>query len=256
MEKKLLRSIAFMVVVTLGGLLALLPYRLYEHDTAVAREHARMVSDELSNMIKLTMLTTKEAMIQDSKVGLEGVPAKIEELYARFSAGQTYRFRVIRSPLIEAQFSAVEGRQADRPQITQVLESGKPASLVDGVLLTYWSPIRADKECGYCHKDANRVHIREGETLGVVETVFDLTRQKERSIRTIVEITGFLMVMVFVMAYLIMTLIRKGLIRPIQALISALQRRQTDPDHPLPESASPEMAQLIAAIRAQGKKGG
>lgn len=251
MEKRLLRMIAVLAALTIAGLLVLLPYRLYDRDTEVARQHAGTVSDELSNMIKLTMLTTKEVLALDPNLSLAVVLDKIESLYAKFGRNQDFDFRVIRSPLIENQFAAIAGRSADSAEAKQVLDSGRPQSRIDGAILTYWSPIAADAECGHCHKGAGRKPVAAGTTLGVVETVFDLTRERNRSIRTIVEITGFLVLMIAVMAVVAFAVVRSNLIAPLRGLIDVLNRRARDPETPLPDYASPEMRDLVSAIKDQ-----
>lgn len=248
MQKKLTTAIILMVLVTIAGLLALLPYRLYTRDIDVAKQHARLVSDELSNMIKLTMLTTKEVLNLNPNLGTGIVFEKVNKLYKDFGEGQSFKFRVVRSAIIERQYTAIKGRSADNPQVIETFETGKPVSKVDGALLSYWSPIKANDECGHCHKDLNRKKVKAGTTLGVVETVFDLTRQKQRSVRTIVEITGFLIAMVSLLGFLILVIIRKNLIEPIKGLSFALNRRNTYPDTPLPEFATSEMTDLVDAI--------
>ena len=243
--------IVFLAVVTMAGLLAILPYRLYQRDTDVAKQHARLVSDELANMIKLTMLTTKEVLALDPKLGLGVVIEKINALYDKFGANQDFDFRVVRSPIIEAQYTAIEGRRADNPEAQKVLQTGKPESRVDGAVLSYWSPIRADAECGHCHKDASKKRVAAGTTLGVVETVFDLTRQKDRSVRTIVEITGFLILMIVVLAVVILMIIRRNLIVPLKNLSDTLKQRRSDPNVVLPKYTTPEMVELVDAIDKQ-----
>ncbi|MCC2111144.1 MAG: hypothetical protein KDJ16_03830, partial [Hyphomicrobiales bacterium] len=251
MEKRLLRMIAVLAALTIAGLLVLMPYRLYDRDTEVARQHARVVSDELSNMIKLTMLTTKEVLALNPNLSLGVVLEKINALYAKFGKNQDFDFRVIRSPLIENQFAVIKGRSADNTEAKQVLQSGRPESRIDGAILTYWSPIKADAECGHCHKDAEKKRVSEGTALGVVETVFDLTRERNRSIRTIIEITGFLVLMIAVMAVVAFAVIRKNLIEPLRGLVDILNLRAKDPETPLPDYASPEMRDLVSAIKEQ-----
>lgn len=248
MQKKLTTAIVLMVLVTIAGLLAILPYRLYTRDIDVAKQHARLVSDELSNMIKLTMLTTKEVLNLNPNLGTGIVFDKVDKLYKEFGVGQSFKFRVVRSAIIERQYTAIKGRSADNPQVIETFDTGKPVSKVDGAILSYWSPIKANDECGHCHKDLNRKKVKAGTTLGVVETVFDLTRQKQRSIRTIVEITGFLIAMVSLLGFLILVIIRKNLIEPIKGLSTALIRRNTHPDTPLPDFTTSEMTDLVDAI--------
>ncbi len=252
MEKKLRIMIVFLTVIIMVGLLALLPFRLYQRDTDVAKQHARLVSDELSNMIKLTMLTTKEVLSLNPNLSLGVVLEKIDTLYQKFGENQDFEFRVVRSSIIEDQFTRIKGRGADNAESKQVLETGKPVSKVEGAMLSYWSPIRADAECGHCHKDEGKKRIAAGTTLGVVETVFDLTRQKERSIRTIIEITGFLLLMTIVLAVMMMAIIRRNLIQPLRDLTDTLRRRGRDPTVALPKYTTPEMADLIDAIDGQG----
>jgi len=256
MQRKLYQTVALLVAVTVAGLLLLLPYRLYERDTGVARQHARLVSDELSNMIKLTMLTTKEIMALNPTLGLGVVIEKIEALYKKFGENQDFKFRVVRSPLIENQYTAIKGRSADNPQVTEALQTGRSTSKVEGPILTYWSPIKADSQCGHCHKDANRKPVEAGVALGVVETRFDLTPQRNRSIRTIVEITGFLLGMIVLIALAVFAIIRRHLIAPLQELTDGLERSVKQPDLPLPQYQSKEMADLIGAMehwrRAKG----
>ena len=256
MQKKLIITIVLLVLVTIVGLLVLLPYRLYTRDVDVAKQHARLVSDELSNMIKLTMLTTKEVLNLNPNLGMGVVIEKINTLYKKFGEDQDFQFRVVRSSLIENQFSAVTGRSADNPQAIKTFETGKPQSHVDGAILTYWSAIKADSQCGHCHKDLNKKKVAPGTTLGVVETVFDLTRQRQRSIRTITEITGFLVAMIVIMAIVAFTVIRKNLIQPIQGLADALTRRAKDPDVVLPRFTTPEMVDLVNAIEERNAENG
>ena len=251
MEKKLLRMIALLAALTVAGLLILLPYRLYERDIADARQYARLVSDELSNMIKLTMLTTKEVLALDPNLSLGVVIEKINALYGKFGQNQNFDFRVIRSPLIDAQFAAIAGRSVDTAEARRVLESGRPESRIDGAILTYWSPIKANEECGHCHKDTAKKRVAAGTTLGIVETVFDLTRERNRSIRTIVEITGFLLAMIVVMGAIAFLVIRKNLIEPLRGLTDLLKRRSRDATVPLPEYGSEEMRALVRAIEEQ-----
>lgn len=248
MERKLYRAIALLVATTIAGLLVLLPYRLYERDVLAAQQHARLVSDELSNMIKLTMLTTKEVMNLNPTLGLGVVLEKVEALYKKFSESQDFKFRVVRSPLIENQFTAIKGRSADNPQVTRALETGRADSKIEGAMLTYWAPIKADGQCGHCHKDANRKPVEAGATLGVVETAFDLTRQRSRSIRTIAEITGFLLVMILLMALASVLIIRKNLVQPLHELTDHLKRSASDPSLPPPSYETAEMVELIGAI--------
>ena len=248
MQKKLAAVITAVVLVTIVGLLVLLPLRLYSRDIDVAKQHARLVSDELSNMIKLTMLTTKEVLNLNPTLGTGVVFEKVNNLYKEFGKDQNFKFRVVRSKMIEDQYQAVKGRRADHKKITEVFETNRPQSNIDGVILTYWSPIKANSECGHCHKDANRKKVVAGTTLGVVETVFDLTRQKQRSIRTIVEITGFLIVMVMLMAFLILIIIKNNLIQPIKGLTATLNCRAKDPNVELPEFKTGEMKDLVAAM--------
>ena len=255
MQKKITTAIVLMVLVTIAGLLILLPYRLYSRDIDIAKQHARLVSDELSNMIKLTMLTTKEVLNLNPNLGTGVVFEKVNKLYKDFGEGQNFKFRVVRSAIIERQHDVIKGRSADNPSVIKVFETGKPVSSVDGALLSYWSPIKATEECGYCHNDLNRKKVVAGTTLGVVETVFDLTRQKQRSIRTIVEITGFLIAMVSLLGFLILKIIRKNLIDPVNGLSSALTRRYDYPETPLPKFTTPEMKDLVEAIDKDiGKK--
>ncbi len=255
MQKKLTTAIILMVLVTVAGLLALLPYRLYSRDIDIAKQYARTVSDELSNMIKLTMLTTKEVLNLNPNLGTGVVFEKVNKLYKDFGEGQNFQFRVVRSAIIERQHDIIKGRSADNPDVKKVFATGKPVSSVNGSILSYWSPIKATDECGYCHKDLNRKKVVAGTTLGVVETVFDLTRQKQRSIRTIVEITGFLIVMISLLGFLILTIIRKNLIEPINGLSSALNRRDKYPDNPLPTFSTSEMTDLVAAIEKDKSAG-
>lgn len=254
MEKKLRIMIVFLMAITMVGLLAILPFRLYQRDTDVAKQHARLVSDELSNMIKLTMLTTKEVLNLNPDLSLGVVLEKIETLYRKFGENQDFEFRVVRSPIIENQYTRIAGRSVDNDEAKQVLATGKPVSKVEGAVLSYWSPIRADAECGHCHKDENKKRVAAGTTLGVVETVFDLTRQKERSIRTIVEITGFLLLMAVVLGLVMMAIIRRNLIKPLRDLTETLRRRGEDPSVGLPRYTTPEMADLIDAIEVQSGK--
>lgn len=254
MQKKLTTAIVLMVLVTIAGLLALLPYRLYSRDIDVAKQHARLVSDELSNMIKLTMLTTKEVLNLNPTLGTGIVFEKVNKLYKNFGEGQDFKFRVVRSAIIEKQHTVIKGRSADNPQVIEAFKTGKPVSSVNGTILSYWSPIKTTNECGECHKDLNRKKVTAGTTLGVVETIFDLTRQKQRSIRTIIEITGFLIVMVSLLGFLILMIIRKNLIEPIQGLSSALNRRDTYPDTVLPSFSTSEMTDLVDAIEKECAK--
>ena len=249
MENKLRRMMAILVAVTMAGLLLLLPYRLYLRDTEVAQQHANVVSDELSNMIKLTMLTTKDVLALNPKLGLGVVYEKVDKLYKKFEENQDFKFRVIRSPIIENQYTAIKGRSADSEEIKSVLASGKSQSRVDGVHLTYWSPIRADDQCGHCHRDLKSKKVKSGTVLGVVETSFDLTRQRSRSIRTIIEITGFLMIMIVILALVILSVIRNSLIQPLKDLADIIRRRKTAPETPLPAYRTPEMAGLVEALR-------
>ncbi len=249
MENKLRKMIAIMVAVTVAGLLLLLPYRLYMRDTEVAQQHARVVSDELSNMIKLTMLTTKDVLALNPKLGLGVVYEKVEKLYKKFEENQDFQFRVVRSPIIENQYTAIKGRSPDNDQIKEVLNSGKSKSSIEGANLTYWSPIRADAQCGHCHRDLKNKKVKEGTVLGVVETTFDLTKQRSRSIRTIMEITGFLLIMIFILAFVILSVIRTSLVKPLQDLADIIRRRKTKPDTPLPLYQTPEMAGLVDALR-------
>ncbi len=249
MEKKLRKMMAILVAVTVVGLLLLLPYRLYLRDTEVARQHAGVVSEELSNMIKLTMLTTKDVLALNPKLGLGVVYEKVDKLYKKFEENPDFKFRVIRSPIVENQYTAIKGRSADNDDIRAVLSGGKARSHIDGVNLTYWSPIRAEKQCGHCHRDLNNKKVTEGTVLGVVETSFDLTGQRARSIRTIVEITGFLMIMIVILAFIILSIIRNSLIRPLQDLADIIRRRKTEPGIPLPQYQTPEMAGLVEALR-------
>lgn len=249
MENKLRKMMAILVAITVMGLLLLLPYRLYLRDTEVAQQHANVVSDELSNMIKLTMLTTKDVLALNPKLGLGVVFEKVNKLYKKFEENQDFNFRVIRSPIIENQYTAIKGRSPDTDEIRAVLDSGKSQSRVDGVNLTYWSPIRADSQCGHCHRDLKNKKVKAGTVLGVVETSFDLTRQRARSIRTIVEITGFLMVMIVILAFVILWVIRSSLIQPLRDLTAIIQRRKSDPDTPLPLYQTPEMAGLVESLR-------
>ena len=248
MEKKLRIMIIFLVAITMVGLLAILPFRLYQRDTDVAKQHARLVSDELSNMIKLTMLTTKEVLNLNPNLSLGVVLEKIDTLYRKFGENQDFKFRVVRSDVIENQFTKIKGRSVDNDEAKQVFDTGKPVSKVEGAVLSYWSPIKADTECGHCHKDADRKRVAAGTTLGVVETVFDLTREKERSIRTILEITGFLFLMIVVLAIVMLAIIRRNLVNPLKDLADLIRRRNKDPNIPLPKYQTPEMADLIDAI--------
>ncbi|MCP4185859.1 MAG: hypothetical protein GY761_21565 [Hyphomicrobiales bacterium] len=248
MQKKLATAISLMVIATIVGLLVLLPFRLYTRDIDIAKQHARLVSDELSNMIKLTMLTTKEVLNLNPTMGTGVVYEKIEDLYKEFGKNQDFKFRVVRSSLIEKQFQTIKGRRADNPKVVKVFETNRPISNVDGVLLSYWSPIRANEQCGECHTNENRKKVKAGTTLGVVEVIFDLTREKQRSIRTIIEITGFLVAMIAIMAFLILFIVKKNLIRPVELLASTLKRRANDPSIELPEFRTSEMKGLVAAI--------
>ncbi len=248
MQKKLITAISLLALVTIVGLLFLFPFRLYTRDIDIAKQHARLVSDELSNMIKLTMLTTKEVLNLNPAMGTGIVYEKIDNLYKEFGKNQDFKFRVVRSSLIENQFQIIKGRRADNPKIVKVFETNRPLSNIDGVFLTYWSPIQANSECGECHKDENRKKVTAGTTLGVVEVIFDLTREKQRSIRTIVEITGFLVAMIAIMAFLILFLIKKNLIQPIELLASTLRRRASDPSVELPKFSTPEMKELVTAM--------
>jgi len=248
MQKKLMTTIILMVLVTIAGLLVLLPFRLYSRDIDVARQHAQIVSDELSNMIKPTMLTTKEVLNLNPNLGTGIVFEKVNNLYREFGKNQSFKFRVVRSKIIENQHTIIKGRSVDNPQLVEVFDTGKPVSKVDGAILSYWSPIKASAECGACHKGLDRKKVKAGVTLGVVETVSDLTRQKQRSIRTIIEITGFLIAMVSLLGFLIFTIIRKNLIAPVNGLTATLRRRADDPDVELPEYATPEMRDLVDAM--------
>ena len=249
MENKIRKMIAIMVAVTVAGLLLLLPYRLYIRDTEVARQHARVVSDELSNMIKLTMLTTKDVLALNPKLGLGVVYEKVEKLYKKFEENQDFQFRVVRSPIIENQYTAVKGRSPDNENIKDVLNSGKSKSLIEGANLTYWSPIRADSQCGHCHRNLKNKKVKEGTVLGVVETSFDLTKERSRTIRTILEITGFLIIMILILAFIILSVIRNSLIIPLKELADIIRRRKTQPDTPLPRYRTPEMEGLVEALR-------
>lgn len=255
MERRLVRMIALLVAVTVGGLLVLLPYRLYERDLGVAREHARLVSDELATMVRMTMLTMKDILALDPSVRLDLVAEKIEDLYFAFDDAHDLEFRVIRAPIVEFQYMAIEGRSADRPEIEQVLKTGTPQSDLDGVILTSWSPITATDACGECHKDLEHQPVKTGTPLGVVETTFDLTRQRQQSVRTIAGVTGFLAVMIAAMGIVTLTVIRKSLVNPLRTLSDALRRRAADPEAAdLPRFETEEMSELMAAIETLEKR--
>ncbi len=250
MEKRLFKMTALFMAVTIAGLLILLPYRLYERDTAMARRYAQLLSDELASMIKMTMLTTKEVLRLNPDLSLSVVRDKITDLYANFAKSQDMTFRVVRSPVVERQFTVVKGRSADNDMVRAVLASGTPRSAVSGAQLTYWSPITADARCGECHKTEAKKPVKPGTVMGVVEARFDLTRERNQAFRTIAEITGFLLIMIFLTAGFFLGLVRQQLFQPLRTLTEALRRKAKDPDHQLPQFASPEMAELTDAIEA------
>jgi hypothetical protein len=123
MQKKLMTMIILMVLVTIAGLLVLLPFRLYSRDIDVARQHAQIVSDELSNMIKLTMLTTKEVLNLNPNLGTGIVFEKVNNLYREFGKNQSFKFRVVRSKIIENQHTIIKAYTRKRAKLPKELST-------------------------------------------------------------------------------------------------------------------------------------
>ncbi|MBT7152344.1 MAG: hypothetical protein HN945_07810 [Deltaproteobacteria bacterium] len=196
---------AFMIVTFVITVLfsVFLPYRFYKRDV----EAARVKSMELSEIIREGLLSTMIAT---------GKPETIRKLIKKYQTKTQFKFRLIRSPVVEKQHGTKEDDQETDGVIRQVLETGKrKEDWISNTRFRYVSPYLADERCQQCHEKTDQSKIEPGTVLGASEIIFDLKEQRYRSIRFILEITVMIIVCMIILGVYLFLIVKWNVLDPL-----------------------------------------
>ncbi len=203
LNKRLIRAFIVVTLVVTILFLVFLPYRFYQRDVNAARTKSMELSGIIKESLLSTMITT-------------GNPESIRSLVKKYQTKTEFKFRLIRSRVVEKQHGIKEDNQATDELIMKVLESGKKQEgWISDTQFRYVSPYLADDRCQQCHERMDEGTIEPGTVMGASEIIFDLKEQKNSSIRFILEITAMIVICMVILGVYLFLIVKWNILDPL-----------------------------------------
>lgn len=204
LKKRLLRAFMLVTFVVTLLFLVFLPYRFYERDLNAIRGNSMEMSDIIKEGLLSIMIAT-------------GDPEAIRSLIKKYQTKTEFRFRLIRSTVVEKQHGIKEDSQNMDDLIRQVLKTGKKQEdWISDTQFRYISPYLADQRCQQCHKRLDEKGIDPGTVMGASEMIFELKEQRYQSIRFIIEITVMMIICMLILGTYLFLIVKWNILDPLE----------------------------------------
>lgn len=170
-------------------------------------DEARHNAQNISKLIRAGILSH---MIKGAN------PKTMRDLLATFQTQFEFKFRLIRSSLVEKQYGFKEDPQSKDELINEVLRTRRGREdWLDSTRFRYVSPFVADESYQKCHRGLAGRIIEIGSVLGVSEIIFELKDKRTTSIRQIIEVTLLMIAGLVTLGLILFFIVKKGILDPL-----------------------------------------